>query len=126
VPGSKGKGIAMHDLQLCLLMDAGWRWDGEKLVHPRHKAMWAPRLAYGDSSKEQELTHTLMNDVREARRLNVIGRFNVAGQVIAALAVTALYFLVLIVVATTPATNTSWQLTVLLAGAVVFIAGWCG
>ena len=66
VAGSTGVTIAE---EIRSLLDAGWTWDGDKLVHPQYRELWrmytkmdSPKL--GDSRR---LDAEIKQAVREAR-----------------------------------------------------------
>jgi di/tricarboxylate transporter len=113
----------MNDQDSCSLIRAGWRWDGEKLVHPRHKAAYRIQLSYVDEATAQKLSDRLEQDVREARRLNIIGNiieiFMVAAKVLALLGIPTMLVFAAYLVATRVFENTSWHVAVLFGSFVV-------
>jgi hypothetical protein len=62
-------GVTMLEEIRCLL-DAGWTWDGNKLVHPTDKGIWRIYTTV-DSSKigrSERLDAEILQAVQEARR----------------------------------------------------------
>ena len=53
------------------LLDAGWTWDGDKLVHPTHNGIWTmyKRIdSSGIAARSEQFESELRKAVREARQ----------------------------------------------------------
>jgi hypothetical protein len=70
VDGQENPGVSIEDEIRCLL-DAGWTWEGDKLVCPQDKDTWT-RYKRIDSNKvrEHDFQRELEQAVRKARRQN--------------------------------------------------------
>ncbi len=61
-------GVSIGDEIRCLL-DAGWTWDGDKLVHPKHKDVWAKyERTFSHKSRVEHFNAEIAEAVRKARR----------------------------------------------------------
>lgn len=61
-------GVTIPEEIRCLL-DAGWAWDGDKLVHPKHKGIWRmyTRVNSPMIGSSQRLDAEIEQAVRAAR-----------------------------------------------------------
>lgn len=60
--------VSIGDEIRCLL-DAGWTWDGDKLIHPQHNDVWTMyKRTFSHMSRVEQFDAEIAQAVREARR----------------------------------------------------------
>jgi hypothetical protein len=112
----------MHEQHFQSLFDAGWWWDGEKMVHPRHKAAYALGPWYVDNATAQKRTDRLMLDVRQARWLSVLDNILVAAKALGLVGIPLILVFASYWVATRVFASTSWHVAVLFGSIFVTAA----
>ncbi len=60
--------VSIGDEIRCLL-DAGWTWDGDKLVHPEHKDVWTMYIrTFSHMSRVEQFDAEIAQAVRKAQQ----------------------------------------------------------
>jgi hypothetical protein len=64
----KDEAVTIGEEIQCLLA-AGWTWDGDKLVHPKHKDVWTLyKRAFSHLSRTGDFDREIKEAVRRARQ----------------------------------------------------------